>query len=252
MTEHRSTSRVLDILEYIAEKRDEKMNLANISRFLNAPKSSLFPILQTLVARKYLNYDEDSHIYSIGSMCYQIGVHYINDGNLSQDIDKILTHITEESQETCYFAELDGSEVLYLNRKDSSQSIRTFSQPGKRLPAYATGLGKALLCEKSLAELNELYPKGLNPITKNTITDINKLYEQLQEFKQSGFAYEVEESSKYIRCIAVSIHSNSKVRYALSVAIPVFRYTQKTEKLVKDLLSEAKKEIESKLAMELR
>ena len=42
--------------------------------------------------------------------------------------------------------------------EDSSQPIQLISHVGKRLPLYATALGKALLLDASPAELEALYP----------------------------------------------------------------------------------------------
>ena len=46
-SEHRSTIRVLEILSILARNRTG-YSLSEISRELNAPKSSLFPIIHTM------------------------------------------------------------------------------------------------------------------------------------------------------------------------------------------------------------
>lgn len=249
MTGHRSTTRILDMLELIASESDKKMTLTNISNHLDAPKSSIHPMLQTLVLRGYLNYNETTYIYSIGALCFEIGCKYIDSGNLSSDIDEILDNITKNCQETCHLAELSGSEVFYLHKKDSPKSIRMFSSPGKRLAAYATSLGKALLSSMSDEEVKQLYPRGLYAITEKTITSMDELLQQLHQVKETGFAFEVEESNQHIRCIAVPIMVHDKARYAISVAVPVFRYTVEKEKQIQGLLFQARKELEKKLVL---
>jgi IclR family KDG regulon transcriptional repressor len=251
MGNHRTTSRILDVFDLLAANIDEKMTLSNIAVFLNVPKSTLFPILQTLVSRGYLNYDENTYIYSIGASCYEIGMKYIENGFFNADVDKIISKITQECQETCHFAELIGNEVFYINKKDSPQSIRMFSSPGKKLPAYSTGLGKALLSDKSMEQIKRLYPKGLSAITDNTITSFDVLYEQIKKIRKDGFAYEIEESNQHIRCIAVPIRVSGKVKYAISVAVPVFRYTKEKEQQIQSLLTDAKNQLEKRLVLSL-
>jgi len=247
MSEHHSTSRVLDIIELIAKYADKQFALSNIAKELDAPKSSILPMLQTLVQRRYLNYDENSKLYRLGAKCYEVGSAYKTNGVWDKDINKILRKITETCQETSHFAELVGSEVFYLNKQDSNQSIRMVSSVGKLLPAYATGLGKALLSDKTEDEIRYLYPNGLYAITEKTVTSFNLLFEQMKSIRNTGFAYEIEESNQYIRCIAVPIVQNKKVRYALSVAVPIFRYSEEKEVLIKSLLLEAKREIENSI-----
>ena len=45
-------------------------------------------------------------------------------------------------------AKLDGTDIVYLATRESQQYLRTASRVGRRLPAYATALGKALLAER--------------------------------------------------------------------------------------------------------
>ena len=60
--QHRSTERVLDILELVAQDGRPHYTLTQISQRLDAPKSSLLPILRTLHQRGYLFFEE-SHLF---------------------------------------------------------------------------------------------------------------------------------------------------------------------------------------------
>ena len=57
---HRPTSRVLDILETLAQ-RDGGLTLTELSRSVDAPASSLTPFLRTLCARGYLDCKPQEH-----------------------------------------------------------------------------------------------------------------------------------------------------------------------------------------------
>lgn len=61
---------------------------------------------------------------------------------------------------------------------------------GRRLAAYGTGIGKALLRDFTLEQLRETYPDGLRPLTAHTVTDFSELYRQLQEDQSTRSAYE--------------------------------------------------------------
>lgn len=54
---HRPTARILDILEALAES-ENGYTLTEIADVINAPKSSIFPIVHTLNARKYITIDK--------------------------------------------------------------------------------------------------------------------------------------------------------------------------------------------------
>ena len=52
-TEHRPTERVLDILELLSNS-EEGMTLTELAKALNAPKSSIMPLVHTMTARKFI------------------------------------------------------------------------------------------------------------------------------------------------------------------------------------------------------
>ncbi|MEG1492290.1 MAG: IclR family transcriptional regulator [Oscillospiraceae bacterium] len=245
---HRSTERVLSILEYASKSDSIGFTLKEISQVLDAPKSSLYPILQTLSQMGFISYSTSDFRYKIGYKSFEVGSSYLRNGGINNDISTQLKEISGSCGESCHFGELIGGDVLYLFKEDSIHSIRMFSSPGRKIPAYATAIGKALLSEKTLEELISLYSNTLEVLTPNTITSFEKLCSQLTEIRTSGFAYEVEESTPLIRCVAVPVYKGNEIIGAFSVAIPVFRYAKEKEEEIKLLLQKARSTIEQRIA----
>lgn len=240
---HMPTIRVILIFEAIAAS-PIGLTFTEITESTGVAKSSLFPIVHTLVDKKYLYYDPASSKYTLGLKIFETGNCFLNQFDILEYVKEQMRSIVSICNETCHFAVLSNSDVLYIDKVDSSEPIRMYSSIGKRLPAYGTGLGKALLCMHSPAEIQRLYPDGLKPLTQHTITDFGKLNEQLKEIRKTGVAYEKEESNLQIQCIAVPILKNEKPVFALSVAIPVFRATKESLDVIEKLLVSAKKNIE--------
>lgn len=233
---HQPTVRVLEILELVTQKRDG-MRLSDISRILSIPKGTLLPILKTLCEYRYLLRNENGE--------YMGGAALLSFGNLFSDNYPILSIVRSELRdmsekfgETYYFGILDSGNVLYLEKVESIQPLRMLINTGRRLPAYATGIGKSLLIDKTQAELDDLYPQGLIPLTKNTVTSISELSRQLSEARELGYAYEVEESMEHIRCFSVPIRKHGEVVAAISVAIPIFRYEDGAKERIIEMLKE--------------
>ena len=247
LVQHRSTSRVLDIFELICSNLDDTdgLTLTDISQALSVPKGSLSPIMRTLLARGYLSVDPQTLRYTVGAMLFSKGYTYISKGGLNRDIQPIMEDVVRKVSETCHLAELNGGQVFYLLKVDSPEAIRMYSSPGRLLPAYSTSLGKALLSGMSKEDLIKLYPEGLKPVTPQTVTDMDVLIEQLREVGKTGYAFEIEESTPFVRCVGIPILSRSIIRYALSVATPLFRYSQEKEKRICEALAEAKMKIEA-------
>ncbi|MDR1885160.1 MAG: IclR family transcriptional regulator [Synergistaceae bacterium] len=234
-TEHKPTLRTISILELLAAE-EGKCTLTEIARGLDSSPSTLFPIVHTLRSHGYLNYDEQTQAYSLGLRLFELGCSLRNTSGYD-DIVEIMTGIVDACGETCHFGVLDKGNVLYLAKVDSKQPVRMFSRIGRRLPAYGTAIGKALLKDCSLEDLKEMYPHGLEPLTEHTVTDFNVLIEQLGSI--DPFAYESEESNESVCCVAIPIYKNSRIYGAISVAMPVFRYDEDKRRRIEIALREA-------------
>lgn len=244
---HRSTDRLLDILEQVAEHPGE-LTLSEISAGLDIPKSTISPILHTLTARGYLSADVRGR-YAIGASSYLLGWSFLSNLHFLDEVERILDALTAACMETSHFAMLSEGNILYLKKAESPQQIRMVSTVGLKLPAYSTALGKALLSDCTREELDALYPKGFTALTPKTVTDLDVFFAQLQEVRRTGFAYESEESNEYICCIAAPVRKGGRIVAAVSVATPVFRYNEEKAAAIRPLLLDACRKIEKPLSV---
>lgn len=227
---HKPTYRVLQIMDLLTAAR-EPMRLADISRALEIPKSTLLPILQTMTEHRYLEKDGADR-YSLGIALMGASAAAGKRYTPQKYIKASLKELVEKFSETCYYGVLDGNRVLYLEKVESPQPLGMLTAIGHRLPAYATGIGKALLTDHTPAQLEELYPQGLTPLTGKTVSDIPALAAQLEEARERGYAWEIEESTDHIRCFAVPVRSQGKITGAISMAIPLFRYQEEKREAI--------------------
>ena len=240
---HMPTMRVISILTTIADNPDG-LSLSEISSITNLAKSTIFPTLHTLKDQSFISYDEVTQKYFLGIQTFSLGQKFLYQFKILDYVKSKMTSIVDICNETCHFGILLDNTVLYLHKQESKQSLRMYSAPGKKIPAYGTGLGKALLSDCDLNSLKALYPDGLKPLTPSTITDFDVLYKQLKTTKLTGLAYEYTESDPYLQCVAVTIEQNQQVKASLSIAMPTFRATDEQVKLCESILLKAKQDIE--------
>ena len=244
---HNPTLRVTEVLNLLS-KNPSPMRLSDISRELNMPKSTLLPILQTLVSCQYVSKDGADR-YFPGFALLALGTSAKTAYGPSDFIREHLKTLVDQFRETCYYGVPEEGDVLYLEKIDSPQPLRMLTEIGRRLPAYATGLGKALLLDKTREQLNALYPDGMKPLTEHTITDPEILFRQLQEAKHLGYTWEAEESTQHIRCFASPVRQNGRIVGAVSIAIPLFRYREEDSEKITKALKETAAAIESGLQL---
>lgn len=240
---HKPTERVLNILNLLSVNPDG-LTLTEISKMISVPKSTLYPILQTMTDTNYIQLGKNSFRYKLGISTFCIGSSYSQDEYMLEFVTSIMKQIVSEIKEICQMGILEGNNVLYVLKEepDVGLDIRIISRVGKRIPAYCTALGKALLSNHTIEEIKQLYPKGLTPYTENTITDFDRLAQQLAIIQEEHISKEYEEITKGLCCYAVPLESNGKIIAALSVSIPNFRATAENLELVTKLLLNARRQ----------
>ena len=92
--------------------------------------------------------------------------------------------------------------------------------------------------------IKELYPEGLHKLTEHTIDEFDTLFGQMEEIRRTGYSFEKEESNKDVQCIAVPVKYKEHVIAGMSVAVPVFYYSEEFEKKAMEELKKAKRHIE--------
>lgn len=234
---HQPTMRVLKILECIDENTNG-INLTDIAKATGSPKSTIYPILNTLVENKYIKYNNESK-YQIGFKAFQLGLSYSgNLGNIEL-IRNEMQDIVESCKEICQLGMLDRDQVYYLAKVDPNQPIKVLSYVGKYMPAYCTGLGKALLSFLSKSEIEKLYDGyEFERFTENTITNCKDLLEEVESVREKGFAYDNQEAMIHASCIAVPINTEKGSKLALSVTYPMFRCSEEKIENIKKMLKE--------------
>lgn len=242
MNYHNPTMRVIRILELI-DKSTEGISLSGISAELDLPQGTISPILKTLAAMNYIR--QDHNLYKSDFRSFELGLSYSSENNAFSIIRREMKNIVKELGEICQMGVLRGRDVYYLLIENTNNLIQINSSVGKSLPAHITGLGKALLSDKSDEEIRELYT-GYKFVkhTPNTITDVEVLIKQLHEVRENGYACENEESTIDICCFAIPIEEDGEIKAAISVTIPKFRYSEQRKEDCIKLLKQKKKLIE--------
>lgn len=241
---HKPTARVLAILEALAANSDG-LTLTEIAETIHAAKGTIFPVLQTLSSRKFIIQNPRTGKYQIGISAFCVGESYTNNKTAMQFITEEMHAIVDQVGEICQMGILDNGDVLYIAKVDNKEAIRLTSYVGKRLPAYCTALGKAILSGYSLSEIKKLYPDGLQAYTPKTITSFAVLNRELEEVRKTKVAFESEETGENLCCVAVPLVADDKIIAALSVSAPTFRVNQEKNKLIAQALLLSKNKIET-------
>ena len=202
-----AVSRVLDIFEYLCEKKEA--SFLNIYQDTQLPKSSTYQILRTLEDRGYVRHVGGMEKYTLGLRFLELGEKTASMIDMRTEAEPILKDLTRRTGETCHLGILDGNEGVYIGKIEGSQPIRLHTWIGKRLPLHCTSLGKILLAwldEKTLD--NKLSELEYTRFTTHTLTTPSELKKNLNIVKERGWALDDQENGYHFRCIGVPVFNN--------------------------------------------
>ncbi len=104
---------------------------------------------------------------------FEIGTAVLERFELWREASSIIKQIAHEMRETVHLASLEGTNLVYIAKIESMQSLRVSMQSmiGERVRMYCTGLGKTLLAYLSPARVTEiLADEEMIKFTEHTIT----------------------------------------------------------------------------------
>lgn len=234
----RSVAKALMILDLLAAKQSD-MSLGEIARELDLPKSTLHGLLSTMRDFGYVEQSPFDGRYRLGVRLFEIGNIVANNWDVRRVAAPYIQKLVDELGETVHLVILDKGEVLYIDKRESHQSLRIVSQVGMRLPAHCTGVGKVLLAYLSPGEVKRIIAtRGLPRYTRNTITDPHRLEAELEKIRAAGYAVDNEEIMDSLRCVAAPLRNyEGKVCAAISVAGPVARLEGERFQLAVELVT---------------
>jgi DNA-binding IclR family transcriptional regulator len=235
--EHKPTLRVLEILEALAAE-NKGMSLTKLSEKTGSLKGTIFPILKTLVEKRYVSYEAAAQLYSPGIACSMLSRSFLDRSFWLTLVYNEMSDMVKQCNEVCQMGILDGADVLYINKVQAEQTVQLASHIGTRLPAIFSALGKSLICEYSDEQIRKWYPDGFTPLTPYSTRSVEALREQLEDVKIRGYSVDNREINEETICCAIPLKQRNKTIAALSISIPVFRATEtKREETVYILLA---------------
>jgi IclR family transcriptional regulator, KDG regulon repressor len=185
--------------------RNTPLGVSELGKAVGLGRSKVHRILDTLRYVGFVEQDEVTKKYRLGLRMFELAAAAGSRFDLGAEARQALQELVEITSETVNVGVLRGREVLYVDSVMSNGPLRLEVEVGYRAPATCVALGKAMLAFES-PEFIERYLAGPLPrVTQNSITDPERLREELHRSREQGFAVDDEEAFPGMRCIAVPI-----------------------------------------------
>lgn len=234
-----AVQRAFDVLELFLAERE--LSAPEITAKLGLPRTTVHELVGTLTERGYLApAGPDSNRFRLGVRGFQLGSAYAERLDLAREGQLVAEEIARRCHETVHVGVLEGADVFYVAKVDSSHPVRMVSAVGRRLPAHCTAVGKTLLSAMDREHLDQLYPSSrLAAMTGNSITQRRTLYGELERIVEQGVAREYCESNEAVACVAAPVRDRTgAVVAALSISVPIPRWSDEVAAELAELVRE--------------
>ncbi len=210
------------------DRQQTELSLSELAEQANLHPATAYRILQALTQEGMLTQNPDTKNYRLGLGLLKLG----ELAKQSNDLIRIAAPHVEKLatlwQETTILDTLDRNlQVMTALFIPSSYRVATNPSYDKPVPPHCISSGKVLLASLPVHQLDEYLTRDLQAVTEKTMTNRQRLKDELANVRRLGYATNFEEQELGFNAIGAPILDFSeRVIAAVSIGGPSSRLTQ--------------------------
>lgn len=213
--------RATRLLDALAAQPDP-VTLKDLALTTGLHPSTTHRILNDLVLARYVE-RVDNGLYQLGMRLLELGSLVKGRLNVREAAIDAMRDLHQLTGQTVNLSVQQGDEIVYIDRAWSERSgMQVVRAIGGRAPLHLTSNGKLFLSASDLRQVRTYATRtGLTGSTRNSITELDKLEQELLHVRELGYARDNEELEMGVRCIAAGIYDDTgKLVAGLSISAP--------------------------------
>lgn len=217
----KSVDKLFTILEALVAL--DGARVTELADHLGLSKSTIHGYLATMHRRGYVVKEGDE--YRLGLRFLEMGDTVQNSRQCFRSAKPQVKQLAAQTDERANFIVEEHGKGIFVHRETGEHAVETDTHLGKRIYLHATGAGKAILAFMPDRDVDDVVARhGLVRRTENTITDRERLEEELAAVRERGYAFNDEEGTKGLRSVGVPVKGpDERVIGAISVSGPSHR-----------------------------
>jgi DNA-binding IclR family transcriptional regulator len=222
----KSLLKAIDTIDAVAEAGN--VGIRELSAITGFPPSTIHRIVTTLVEKNYFQQDPITRRYSLSYRFLELGSKFQQQTHLTAIALPHLKQLMTATRESVNLAVRDGDSMVYLDIVQSNYArLQLFTQPGARVPLYATGVGKVFLSQMQESELDAyLQRSDPTPYTPHTLVERDRIINDLQKIRSRGYSVDNQEMEEGVCCVAALIFEHhGKPAASVSITGAAMRVT---------------------------
>lgn len=233
-----AVTRAAAVLEALAASPSGRLTLSDLARELGIPKSSTSNLLLALEEARLIT--RQGADFTLGRKLVELGAAYLSRLDEVQEFYRYCEQAPTLSGETVRIAMLDGDHVIYLARYEGHPAVRLTSNIGDKMPVSLCAVGKVLVARLHDHDIAQMFPDGMKlPVmTPHSLRTAEEFKAELEVIRRRGYAFEDEESTLGVVCLAVPVPTHGAHGASLGLSVTALKATYSEEQgalMVKEL-----------------
>ncbi|GAA4779710.1 IclR family transcriptional regulator domain-containing protein [Microbacterium gilvum] len=214
-----------------------RLTVTQVAEATDLTRAAARRFLLTLVDLGYVATDGPS--FELTPRVLDFGAGFLAGLDLPKIAHPHLTALAHRLDESATLSVLDGDEVVYIARVAAPRLHSVTVNVGRRLPAWATSMGRVLIAalpEEARAAL--LDRVQVQPFTDHTISTSAELRAEIARVGAQGWSFVSQELDDGLRGLAVPVRRGADVLAALNISVHASHLRgASVDELVPDLLA---------------
>jgi len=221
MASKQETERTVKAVETsfaIVETIDEmgEAGISEIADELSIAKSTAHKHLRTLERCEYVV--RDGREYRLGLKYLMFGRHAFADVEIAEKSQPVIDQLAAKTGEAIWVAIEEHGRAVYVGKALGERAVPSRGGIGERIDLHSAAIGKALLSNLPSDRVDEIIERHeLSAMTPNTITNRDALFDELEEIRDRGVAFNRGESLVGLRAVASPVTHDGELKGAIAI-----------------------------------
>lgn len=215
-----ATEKSIAVLQHLKERGPT--TLSDLADALDLAKSTVHRHLATLEHCGFVTHDADG--YRVGLLFLDYGIHAQQERALYEAGKPKVDDLAEQVGEKVWLMAEENDYGVFIYHRQGRNVFRTYTRVGFRGHLHAFAAGKAVLAHLPAERVEAALDRyGLPPYTEATVTDRERLLEELEAIRDRGVAFNRQESVNGVNAVAAPVFRRDEPVGSICVAGPANR-----------------------------
>lgn len=216
------------------ESEPNGLSLGEIAQKVGLARSTVQRIVRALADEQFLISATPNARVKLGPALVRLAT--AANIEIDQIVRPFMQQLSRAIEETVDLSVLKAEIAIFIDQIPGSHRLQAVSAVGESFPLHCTANGKAMLASMPDDKLDQFFSGNLARFTPRTITEPEKLIEEIKNYGSTLLAFDREEHTEGICAVGTAFYDPIGRLFALSIPVPATRFKPAEKRLAKALL----------------